>query len=65
MEELKPCPFCGGKAELTKCEYGDNTGHAFVLCRGCGSMTKKFNKSLNFCAVEEATQAWNRRVKND
>lgn len=65
MDKLKPCPFCGGEAQLIKNEYGDNTGYAFVICQDCGNRAKKFSKSLDFCAVEEAIEAWNRRADND
>lgn len=62
MAELKPCPFCGGKAELKKREYGDNTGFAYVLCKDCGNKTQEFDKSLDLCAVDEAIKSWNRRA---
>jgi hypothetical protein len=32
MTELKPCPFCGGKAEQFECEEADNKG-GFVIGR--------------------------------
>ena len=63
MSKLKPCPFCGGKAEVKKATFGDNRGYAFITCKSCEASTKHFNKSLDFCAVEEATKAWNRRAE--
>ena len=58
MDELKPCPFCGGKAYLDlyilpKYEY-------VIRCNVC---------SLEFGLYlgrnkEEAIEAWNRRADN-
>lgn len=52
MEELRNCPFCGGKAALyyaSSCPY--------VKCTKCGSKTGKY---LN---VEYAIKNWNRRAE--
>ncbi len=37
MEELKRCPFCGGKAEsfYVDGDYGYTEGHAVVRCSSC------------------------------
>ena len=64
-DDLKSCPFCGGKAELIKRAYEDNTGYALVSCKACGNMTKQFYKSLDFCAVDEAIKSWNRRPNDE
>ena len=63
MSELKPCPFCGGRAEVKKSTFGNNTGYAFIICKSCEASSKNFNMSLDICAVEEATKAWNRRAE--
>ena len=58
MEELKKCPFCGGKATL-KIHYGfdEKVISAFVYCEECGVATRR-------CALETtAIGKWNRRVK--
>lgn len=53
MTELKPCPFCGGKAELV------SSIESWVRCKDCGAMTKM--KACDAGAIEE----WNRRVNDD
>jgi Lar family restriction alleviation protein len=52
MKELKPCPFCGGEAKLTKgITYLDN----YVTCCECFSRTKTYNTK------ESAIKSWNKR----
>lgn len=65
---LKPCPFCGGKAELTsKSEsygYGGNTDHYFVKCTQCnckGTDKDTYLEKREQCIIE-AVAAWQRRV---
>ena len=54
-ERLKPCPFCGGSAEL----FGTkNSGIFYVKCLEC-------DVDGNFDTPEEARAAWNRRISND
>ena len=50
--ELKPCPFCGGKAVIFKYFWS-------VRCEDCLVETSIFETK------EEATEAWNRRVNDD
>lgn len=53
MTELKPCPFCGGEAEIHP--YGG--GGYDVWCEGsCGAEINGFRTEA------EAVEAWNRRV---
>lgn len=61
MEELKPCPFCGGKARLLV-----NDG-VRVICSKCYvgtiNMTDVMWQESN--AVETVVATWNRRADND
>ena len=54
MIELKPCPFCGGKAEVR--EYIAITDYVFVICRNCGACVGPYG------IEEKATENWNRRT---
>lgn len=53
MKELKPCPFCGGEAQVHK-----NGGNLFfrILCFTCWTSTG------NYHTKKEAIEAWNIRV---
>ena len=54
-EELKPCPFCGGRAELI-----DTTdGEFYVECRKCGISTRAYVRP------ETSKRRWDRRVNDD
>lgn len=61
MEELKPCPFCGGEARLLV-----NDG-VRVICSKCYvgtiNMTDVMWQESN--AVETVVATWNRRADND
>lgn len=50
--KLKPCPFCGCKAEL----FQDYMGWFVVECAVCG------NGTLHFAKSDGAVNAWNRRA---
>lgn len=60
MDDLKPCPFCGGKARLF---VGDGVR---VICSKCyaGTMVRMDNIESDSNSVETVTEAWNRRVDN-
>ena len=75
MTELKPCPFCGGEAELVKDrrqELGNNcyVKVVHVACRICGAQTRNL-PSYYACTEDgnriightpqDAIDAWNRR----
>lgn len=60
-QELKPCPFCGGKATIRIFRGKDGWRDRYaVLCRydegGCGAESGLYHYE------EEAIEAWNRRV---
>ena len=62
MEELKPCPFCGGKAVV---HIDDGVR---VMCRECGAMSKCLVDGYsqgkpNGGALETVIKAWNRRTQ--
>jgi Lar family restriction alleviation protein len=53
--ELKPCPFCGGRAEFNK-TFVEGSTKGWVQCTHCG---------VHFITKEsdEVIAAWNMRVK--
>ena len=54
MRELKPCPFCGGEAEIEMddCWYWNY----HVFCQECKIGTDYYD------TADEAIEAWNRRA---
>ena len=36
MPELKPCPFCGGVADIRMNKSHKGGQHAVLVCGGCG-----------------------------
>lgn len=55
--KLKPCPFCGSKAERHQCGHSiAPAGDWFVQCMKCFASTEIQETQ------GEATRAWNRRV---
>ena len=56
MTELKPCPFCGGKANLAQTV---RTGFWYIICRNCDIAT------LQYSSAEKARRVWNRRANDD
>ena len=62
--ELKPCPFCGGRAYLF---VGDGIR---VFCVQCGASSKVLRdmQTANRVAgnaTKSVIEAWNRRANND
>ena len=58
---LKPCPFCGGKAELSSVRVGGKDA-SYVYCKRCGSRGEYFWVNPKYAGVEKSIEAWNRRV---
>lgn len=52
--KLKPCPFCGGKAEFSEDEFFCRYS---VVCTECGAETNTYGVEQN------AIDAWNNRVR--
>ena len=70
MSELKPCPFCGGDAELHS-DYSSESGDWYVIdCLNNGCMRSERSAwdgqqvSTGWRKTEsEATEAWNTRYE--
>lgn len=53
--ELKPCPFCGGKAMLVSVNERYTVGCTIMRCRGNGLTAR------DYYTKDEAAEAWNTR----
>ena len=51
--ELKPCPFCGGKAEVVPYSVYGKVKSYFVNCLNCGCQIRDYTSKQN------AEKAWN------
>lgn len=72
--ELKPCPFCGGEAELMwnyggQAKYGGSYYYFFARCKVCGASTKHSPKTTDDPNEDDlylsVIDAWNRRTYAD
>jgi hypothetical protein len=69
--KLKPCPFCGGKAELQECLFqtAPDCGYErvpsydsfYVHCNGCSFARLPYWGTSNYNTREQAIEAWNTR----
>jgi hypothetical protein len=71
MPELKPCPFCGGEADLAIQNFAFETAYvANAYCTDCGcTITKHFRlptwtKSKPEEVRQRMAKIWNGRVNN-
>lgn len=63
--KLKPCPFCGGEAELIPILMDYDTAESFVRCRNCFAKGKTYKTAVrgeDKLREKQAIAAWNRRV---
>ena len=60
--ELKPYPFCGGKALLAHDHAG--LGASYIRCERCGLESVHFIKSFETASDDQAIKYWNRRADN-
>jgi hypothetical protein len=63
-QELKPCPFCGGKAEVEK---GRILWRFRIRCTTCGSGTDWLGQVMD-CPTHPVTRLadrWNNRTKRE
>lgn len=61
MNELKPCPFCGGKAKLTH----EADISSFVICTICRTSGNHFIKKFDRSSDDEAVAWWNMRANDE
>jgi Lar family restriction alleviation protein len=54
--ELKPCPFCGSRAQLNE-YYGRESTHFIARCVSCEAQIYGTDK-------RKTIEAWNRRAKD-
>ena len=57
-DELKPCPLCGGLAEIVEIDEGENAGGSCVCCTTCLA-----SSNVDFGFKENFISNWNRRVQ--
>lgn len=62
--KLKECPCCGGESKFRNIDgVSGRPISVCACCTKCGLETKAFKVSADYCAKEEAAEAWNERHK--
>ena len=66
MDDIKPCPFCGGSIDERGglCNYNKKIMTLDLLCNKCGTIFKFKSKWIEN-PYTEAIEAWNRRIKDE
>ena len=64
MDELKPCPFCGGKAVLEH-TYWAYSKCSYIICVSCLAKSKSFPISTEESSDKQAADVWNQREDSD
>ena len=67
MDDLKPCPFCGGEADYNEGKTGDDTPWNYYACSVCEAMqpyVSSAEQSAHDTSFNQAldAEAWNTRV---
>ena len=57
LVDLKPCPFCGGEADVIEHLFYEHDSLYGLQCKKCKAKTYLFYES-----EEKAIEAWNRRA---
>lgn len=63
MDELKPCPFCGGAAMLITCKYRHNQTLYYVTCSNDDCAIAP--ETSEYLEARYAVEYWNRRFTDD
>lgn len=58
MNELKPCPFCGGEPRIIEHEFEGVSNTFGIKCK-CGAQSFQFWET-----IDDAIEQWNRRAYN-
>ena len=63
VNDLKSCPFCGGKAMLyVSSGAGLYISKSYVYCKECRAASRTFASYNTVESKASAMKAWNRRV---
>lgn len=69
--ELKPCPFCGGTAEIRMSSemvrFNESDNFYFVKCTACRMRGSRYGCLDGYSKrerIEKAITAWNRRAND-